>query len=144
MSETFQRPDKSFFQHPKKSGDLINKGNFVHKYLQKQMDIDKILEVIQTKVLKGTHLPMEGYLCSPYLKDLYLYLSQNKLPSSKSAIRKLETLAEKYVLLDSLFSKYHQKKRLQFWQYQKCVQTKLLFCTIKICLQDTKELLKLT
>ena len=42
-----------------------------------------------------------GYLYSPYFKDLYLYLSQNKFPSSKSAIRKLETLSEKYVLLDS-------------------------------------------
>ena len=108
MSETFQSPDKSFFQNPKELGDLINKENFVHKYLPKQMDIDKILEVIQRKVIKGTHLPMDvkeiqaGYLCSPYFKDLYLYLSQNKLPSSKPAIRKLETLAEKYVLLDSL------------------------------------------
>ena len=80
------------------------------------MDIDKILEVIQRKVLKGTHLPMEvkeiqaGYLCSPYFKDLYLYLSQNKLPSSKSAIRKLETLAEKYVLLDSLLFKISLEK----------------------------------
>ena len=102
MSERFQRLDKSFFQDPRELGDLINKGNFVHKYLPKQMDIDKILEVIQRKVLKGTHLPMEvkeiqaGYLCSPYFKDLYLYLSQNKLPSSKLAIRKLETLPEKY------------------------------------------------
>ena len=43
MSETFQTPDKSFFQEPKELGDLINKGNFVHKYLPKQMDIDKIL-----------------------------------------------------------------------------------------------------
>ena len=73
-----------------------------------QTDIYKILEVIQRKVLKGTHLPVEvkeihvGYLYSPYFKDLYLYLSQNKLPSSKSAIKKLETLSEKYVLLDSL------------------------------------------
>ena len=97
MSETFQRPDKSFFQDPKELGDLINKGNFVHKYFPRQTDIDKILEVIQRKVLKGTHLPVEvkeiqaGYLCSPYFKDLYLYLSQNKLPSSKSGIRKLET-----------------------------------------------------
>ena len=102
MSETFQRLDKSFFQDPKEIGDLINKENFVHKYLPKQMDIDK-LEVIQRKVLKGTHLPVKvkevqaGYLCSPYFTDLYLYLSQNKLPSS---IRKLETLSEKYVLLD--------------------------------------------
>ena len=100
MSETFERPNKSFFEDPKELGDLINKGNFIHKYLPKQMDIDKILEVIQRKVLKGTHFPMEvkeiqaGYLYSPYIKDLYLYLSQNKFPSSKSAIRKLKTLAE--------------------------------------------------
>ena len=108
MSETLQRLEKSFFQNPKELGDIIDKGNFIHKYLSKQMDIDKILEVIQRKVLKGTHLPMEikeiqaGYLCSPYFKDLYLYLSQNKLPSLKSAIKKLEALAERYVLLDSL------------------------------------------
>ena len=66
------------------------------------------MEVIQRKVLKGTHLPVEvkeiqaGYLYSPYFKDLYQYLLQNKLPSSKSAIKKLEALSEKYVLLDSL------------------------------------------
>ena len=80
------------------------------------MDIDKILEVIQRKVLRGTHLPMEikeiqaGYLCSPYFKDLYLYLSQNKLPSLKSAIKKLEALAERYVLLDSLLFKISLEK----------------------------------
>ena len=108
MSETFQRPDKSFFQNPRELGDLINKENLVHKFLPKETDIDKILDIIQRKVLKGTHLPIEinkiqaGYLYSPYCKDLYLYLSQNKLPSSKSMIRKLETLSEKYVLLDSL------------------------------------------
>ena len=86
MSETIQRLDKSFFQEPKELGDRINNGNFVHKYLPKQMDMDKILEIIQRKVLKGTHLPIKikeiqaGYLCIPYFKDLYLYLSQNRLP----------------------------------------------------------------
>ena len=51
MSETFQRLDKSFFQEPKELGDLINKGNIIHKYLPKQTDIDRILEIIQRKVL---------------------------------------------------------------------------------------------
>ena len=116
MSETFQRLDKSFFQEPKELGDLINKGNFVHKYLPKQTDIDKMLKMIQRKVLKGTHLPIKlkqiqaGYLCSPYFKDLYLYLSQNKFPSSKPAIRKIETLAEKSVLLDSLLFRISSEK----------------------------------
>ena len=105
-----------FFQEPNKLGDLINKENFVHKYLPKQMDIDKILKMIQRKVLKGTHLPIKikeiegGYLYSPYFKDLYLHLSQNELPISKSAIRKIETLAEKYVLLDSLLFRISSEK----------------------------------
>ena len=101
MSETFQKLDKSFFQKPKELGDLVNKGNLVHWYLPKQTDIDKILKVIQRKVLRSTHLPVEikeiqaGYLHSSYFKDLYLYLLQNKLPSSKLMIKRIETLVEK-------------------------------------------------
>ena len=87
MSETFQRLDKSFFQNPKYLGDLINKEILIHKFLPKQTYIDKILKVIERKVLKGMHLPVEvkkiqvGYLHSPYFKDLYQYLLQNRLPS---------------------------------------------------------------
>ena len=83
----------------------------IQKILPKQTDIDKILKAIQREVLKDTHLPIEikevqaGYLNSSYFKDIYLYLAQNKLPSSKSAIRKVETLAELYILLDSLLFK---------------------------------------
>ena len=92
------------------------KGNLVHRYLPKQTDIDKILKVIQRKVLRGTHLLVEikeiqaGYLYSSYFKDLYLYLSQNKLPSSKLAIKRLQTLAEKYILQDSLLFKLIPEK----------------------------------
>ena len=47
---------------------------------------------------------------SPYFKDIYLYLSQNKLPSSKNIIRKIEALSEKYILLDSLLFKLNIEK----------------------------------
>ena len=116
MSETFQRLDKSFFQEPKELGSIINKENLIHRYLPKQTDIDKMLEVIQRKVLKGTHLPVEikeiqtGYLHCSYFKDIYLYLSQNKLSSSKTAIKRVETLAEKYILLDSLLFKINLER----------------------------------
>ena len=95
----------------------MNKGNLIHKYLPKQTDIDKILEVIQRKVLKCTHLPVKikeiqvGDLHSSYFKDLYLYLSHNKLPSYKTAIKRVETLAERYILLDSLLFKIIPEKR---------------------------------
>ena len=46
-----------------------------------------------------------GYLIIPYFKNLYQYVAQNKLPSTKTAIHKVGMLAEKYILLDSLLFK---------------------------------------
>ena len=109
--ETYQRPDESFFQEPWELESCVNTGRLVQKFLPKQADIDKILKVIQRKVLKVTHLPvtikeiLAEYLVSPYFKDIYLYLAQNKLPSTKAATQKVQTLAEKYILLDSLLFK---------------------------------------
>ena len=87
---------------------LICSGKLGQKFLLKQADIDKILKIIQRKVLKGTHLPVTvneiqaDNLMIPYFKDLYLYLAQNKLSGTKKAIHKVEMLAEKYILLESL------------------------------------------
>ena len=116
IPEIYQRPHKSQLVDPPELTDLVNTERIVQKYLPKQADIDKILKVIQRKVLKGTHLPITikeiqaGYLNSPYFKDLYLYLNQNKLPSSKGAMCKIEALAEKYILLDSLIFKLNIEK----------------------------------
>ena len=82
MSETFQRPDKSFLQEPKELGGLINKVKLIQRFLPKQADINKILKIIQRKVLKVTHLPVDikeiqgRYLHSYYFKDIYIYLSK--------------------------------------------------------------------
>ena len=35
-----------------------------------------------------------GYLSSSYLKDIYLYLAQNKQPSSEATIKKVEALVK--------------------------------------------------
>ena len=111
ISETYERPDKSYIQEPYELKDLIDTTKLVQKFLPKQTDIDKILDIIKRKVLKGTHLPLTikeiqaGYLSSPYFKDLYLFLSQNKLPSKRSSIKKVEMLVENFVLLDSLLFK---------------------------------------
>ena len=75
------------------------------------MYIDKTLDIIRRKVLKDTHLHLTikeiqvGYPSSPYFKDLYLFLSQTKLPSKISFIKKVEMLAENFILLDSLLFK---------------------------------------
>ena len=90
---------------------MVDISKLIQKLLPKQANIDKILDIIRRKVLKGTHLPLTvreiqaGYLTSPYFKDLYIYLSHNKLPHKKSAICKVENLAEKFIMLDSLLFK---------------------------------------
>ena len=38
--------------------NLVNTSKLVQKYLPRQADIDKILDIIKRKVLKGTHLPL--------------------------------------------------------------------------------------
>ena len=107
---------KCFFQNPKRLEDIIDTGNLIYKFLPKQTNIDKILHIIQRKVLKGIHLPVEikeiqtGYLHSPYFKEIYQYLLQNKLPNSKLAIKKVEALSERYVLLDSLLLRIYPDK----------------------------------
>ena len=111
ISEIYERLDTSYVQEPYELTDLIDTTRLIQKFLPKQMDIDKILDIIKRKVLKGTHLPLTikenqaGYLSSPYFKDLYLFLSQNKLLSKRSSIKKGDMLAESFVLLDSLIFK---------------------------------------
>ena len=57
------------------------------------------------------HLPLTikeiqaGYLTSPYFKDIYQYLAQNKLPNKRNAMCKAEILSERFILLDSLLFK---------------------------------------
>ena len=77
----YQRLDRSYFQEPPELESLISTGKLVQKFLPKLADIDKMLKIIQRKVVKGTDLPVTvkeiqaGYLISPYFKDLYLYLA---------------------------------------------------------------------
>ena len=74
------------------------------------------MHIIQRKIPKGTHLLVEikeiqaGYLHSPYFKEIYQYSSQNKLPHSKLATKKLEALVERYVLLDPLLFRIYPDK----------------------------------
>ena len=58
MSEIYERPDTSYVQEPQELKDLIDTTKLIQKFLPKQMDIDKILDIIKRKVLKGTHLPL--------------------------------------------------------------------------------------
>ena len=69
-------------------------GNLIQKFLPKQADIDKILKVIQRKVLKGTHLLAEikeiqvGYLTSSYFKDIICICHRINYPLLKQQLER--------------------------------------------------------
>ena len=111
ISEMYVSPDQSYIEEPQELIDLVDTSKLMQKYLPKQTDIDKILDVIKRKVLNNTHLPLTikqtqaGYLTSPYFKGLYKFPAQNKLPSKRSAICKMKILSERFILLHSLLFK---------------------------------------
>ena len=56
--ETYERPNRSYIKEPSELVDLLDTTKIIQKFLTKQADIDKIVGVIQRKVLKGTHVPL--------------------------------------------------------------------------------------
>ena len=144
--ETCINPDQTYFERPQELIDLVNTTKLVQRYLRRQTDIHKVLDVIKRKVLKGTHLPLTikeiqaGYLTSLHFKDIYIYLVQNILPRKRHVRQKVENLSDRYVLLDSLLFKINPTpgKKRHFWLYQRYVQIKLSCCIMHHCLQDIK------
>ena len=108
----YERLDKSYIQELLELKDLRDTTKLVQELLPKQTDIDKILDIIKRKVLKGTHLPLTikeiqaSYLTIPlFQRPILIFSTRHELPSKRSAIRKVETLAERFNPLDSLLFK---------------------------------------
>ena len=74
ITETYVVPDQSYLEQLQELIKLVNTLKVVQQYLPLQVDIDKILNIIKRKVLKGTHLPLTikeiqaGYLTSSFLR----------------------------------------------------------------------------
>ena len=77
----YESPDKTYLKQPQELSNLVDSTKLIHKYLPKQVDIDRIMDIIKRKVLKGTHLLLTikeiqaGYLSSSFFRDLYVYLA---------------------------------------------------------------------
>ena len=50
--------ETSYLEQPQELSDLVDSTKLIPKYLPKQVDIDKIMDIIKRKVLKGTNLPL--------------------------------------------------------------------------------------
>ena len=82
-------PDQSDFEIPPPLQDIVDPSKITHKFLPKQGEIDRLINQINKKVLRDTKLNMNlrdlraAYLQSPHFRDIYLNLTQNKVPLGK-------------------------------------------------------------
>ena len=75
----------------------LAKPTLMHRHLPKQTDVDRIMEQINRKYLTNLQLPCSirdmqaAYLNSPHIKDIYMAVGMNKMPSKARTARKLES-----------------------------------------------------
>ena len=104
-------PTESDFELPPPLQDVVDPSKITHKFLPKQGDIDRLLSKINKKVLRDTNLSLDlrdlraAYVTSPHFKDIYLHLTQNKMPIGKIAARRLDNQVRNYMILDGLLFK---------------------------------------
>ena len=104
-------PDQSDFELPPPLQDIVDPSKITHKFLPKQGEIDRLINQINKKVLRDTKLSMNlrdlraAYLQSPHFRDIYLNLTQDKVPLGKGAAKRLEQNARNYLILDGLLFK---------------------------------------
>ena len=104
-------PDQSDFEIPPPLQDIVDPSKITHKFLPKQGEIDRLIKQINKKVLRDTKLNMNlrglraAYLQSPHFRDIYLNMTQNKVPLGKGAAKRLEQNARNYLILDGLLFK---------------------------------------
>ena len=49
ITEMYESPDKFYLEQPQELSDLVNSTKIIHKYLHKQVDIGKILNIIKER-----------------------------------------------------------------------------------------------
>ena len=49
ITETYESPDKFYLEQPRELTDLVDSTKLIHKYLPKQVDIDRIMGIIKKK-----------------------------------------------------------------------------------------------
>ena len=104
-------PDQSNFEIPPPLQEIVDPSKITHKFLPKQGEIDRLIKQINKKVLRDTKLNLNlrdlraAYLQRPHFRDIYLNLTQNKVPLGKGAVKRLEQNARNYLILDGLLFK---------------------------------------
>ena len=104
-------PTDEDFVLPPPLESLLDKSKTAYEFLPKQGYIDRLIAKINKNVPRDTSLYVDlrdlkvAYLTSPHLRDIYLYLLQNRIASGKGVAKWLDQNARNYLILDGLLFK---------------------------------------
>ena len=113
VEPVFKRPNMADFEIPPVLEEMIPDGALIHKHLPKQVDMDRILALINRKYLRKMHLPCNlrnmqtAYMQSPHFCDIYNVLLFNKYPKNRKAVDKLrQAMLSQYIIQGGLLYIY--------------------------------------
>jgi hypothetical protein len=100
------RPGPQDFEIPPALDFDVDPSSVLQKHLPKQIHLDKVVKQLQKKVLRQTHLPLSlntikgHYLSSPHFRDIYRYLTEGKLPTSREKAKQVAASTRWFFILD--------------------------------------------
>ena len=104
-------PNEEDFIKPPPLEELVDPTKIKQTFIPRQGELMKLLKQINTRILQSTHLVNDlrdlkaAYLTSPHFRDIYIYLTQNKVTLNRLAARRIEINSRNYMLLDGLLFK---------------------------------------
>ena len=113
---TIRRPD---IEYTKTSQPLVPVDMpllIIRKHIPRQSDIDKIVKSIETQVIHGLKLPIQAqdlikaYQTSMHFQDIYLYITDGKLPSGTKAQNCIHAEALDYVVVNNFLFRIDTQK----------------------------------
>ena len=106
LINTIQPPEIKYTQTPQALVPIDTPLSIIHKHIPRQSDIDKIVKNIERHVIHSLEIPIQAqdlvkaYQHSTSFHDIYLYITDGKLPSSVKAQNCIRTKALNYVVIN--------------------------------------------
>ena len=116
VEEIFRAPVLKDFIVPPTLEEETKGKEILIKILPKQTDIDRLMKVLNRKILTRSRFPdtlkdlEAAYVQSAYFRDVYEYIRYNKLPTNARKAYQVQVEANNYFLLGILLFKLHPSK----------------------------------
>ena len=108
VESMFRSPMKEDFIIPPTLGETLKNKTLLAKNLPKQTDIDRLMKVLNRKILTHSRFPEPmkdleaSYLHSGVFKDIYEYIRYNRLPTNQTKAKQTQINSINYFTIGSL------------------------------------------